>query len=324
MRARELCKTSVRTVWALAAAGIVGAALAACAVEADSSRRPAGATDAVRFPGAGDARLDNAYLVAPGVISGGQPEGEAGFDALAALGVRTIISVDGARPDVEAAEARGMRYAHLPIGYDGVPAERRLEIARALRDLPGPVYLHCHHGKHRGPAAAASGLATLGVLSPEEGEAFLRVAGTSESYPGLFASVRESVPAAQEAIDGAPEEFPSVARVGDFVAAMAAMDRAFDHLESLAATGWRAPASHPDLVASAEAAMVTEALRAALEDPRPAAAREDAARRLEASISIAARLERMLLEGREGSAQGALRELDASCTACHRRYRNRR
>jgi len=311
-------------VWALAAAGVVGGAIAACATDVDSARGSGGEPDALRFPGAGDAQLENAFIVAPGVVSGGQPDGEAGFEALAALGVRTIISVDGARPDVEAAEARGMRYVHLPMGYDGVPADLKLTIARALRDLPGPVYVHCHHGKHRGPAAAASGLATLGVLSPEEGEAFLRVAGTSESYPGLFASVRGSLPAARDAIDGAPDDFPRVAEVGDFVAAMAAMDRAQDHLELLAASGWRAPGSHPDLVASREAAVVSEALRAALEDPRPAAAREETVRRLEASISIAARLERLLLEGRGEAAREALRELDASCTACHRRYRNRR
>ena len=28
-------------------------------------------------------------------------------------------------------------------------------LARAARTLPGPIFVHCHHGMHRGPAAAA-------------------------------------------------------------------------------------------------------------------------------------------------------------------------
>lgn len=39
---------------------------------------------------------------------------------------------------------------HLPIGYNGFDENRRLELVRATRDAiqEGPVYIHCHHGKH--------------------------------------------------------------------------------------------------------------------------------------------------------------------------------
>src|SRR5215203_3182916 len=60
--------------------------------------------------------IENLYRLTEGLYSGGQPEGEAGFAALKRLGVRTIISVDGARPDVETARRFGMRYVHLPVG----------------------------------------------------------------------------------------------------------------------------------------------------------------------------------------------------------------
>src|SRR5688572_14033648 len=48
--------------------------------------------------------LPNAYRVTEKVISGGQPAGDAAFAQLREQGVRTIISVDGARPDVAAAK----------------------------------------------------------------------------------------------------------------------------------------------------------------------------------------------------------------------------
>src|SRR5262249_21685483 len=95
--------------------------------------------------GAAAGQIANLQTPCAGLFTGAQPEGAAGFDALREMGVRTIVSVDGARPDVAAAAARGMRYVHIPVTYAEVTTEQRLEIARAIRDLPGPVYLHCHH-----------------------------------------------------------------------------------------------------------------------------------------------------------------------------------
>src|SRR5262245_28340423 len=89
------------------------------------------------FPG-----VHNAIRVSERFIGGGVPEGDAGFDSLMRLGIRTVISVDGARPDVERARQFKLRYVHLPIGYDGVSREQALRIARAVRDLPGQVYIH--------------------------------------------------------------------------------------------------------------------------------------------------------------------------------------
>src|SRR5262245_25679022 len=82
--------------------------------------------------------LPNALQVHEKVISGGMPEGDDSFAELQTLGIKTIISVDGAKPDVEMAQKYGMRYVHLPHGYDGVPESRAKELAKAVRDLPGP------------------------------------------------------------------------------------------------------------------------------------------------------------------------------------------
>jgi protein tyrosine phosphatase (PTP) superfamily phosphohydrolase (DUF442 family) len=103
--------------------------------------------------------LHNVHRLSDKLISGSSPDGAVGFQSLKQLGVRTIISVDGAKPDVEAAKQAGLRYVHLPIGYGGVSEEQGLRLARAVHDLPGPIYLHCHHGKHRGPARRRGGAA---------------------------------------------------------------------------------------------------------------------------------------------------------------------
>jgi protein tyrosine phosphatase (PTP) superfamily phosphohydrolase (DUF442 family) len=99
--------------------------------------------------------VENAYRLSPRLYSGGEPRGEQAFAALKSLGIKTAISVDGATPDAETARRYGIRYVHLPVGYDGISREQAVRIIKAARTLPGPVFVHCHHGKHRGPAAVA-------------------------------------------------------------------------------------------------------------------------------------------------------------------------
>jgi hypothetical protein len=75
--------------------------------------------------------LYNVLRITNKLLSGSVPEGDVGFQTLQKLGVKTIITVDGAKPAVERAKKFGMRYVHLPIGYDGVPAEQGLRLAKA-------------------------------------------------------------------------------------------------------------------------------------------------------------------------------------------------
>ena len=64
------------------------------------------------FPPIPGTELHNAHRVTEKVLSGAAPEGEAAFRKLRDLGVKTIISVDGAKPDVELARRYGLRYVH--------------------------------------------------------------------------------------------------------------------------------------------------------------------------------------------------------------------
>ena len=61
--------------------------------------------------------IENIHPLTPQLISGGQPKGDVAFSKLAEMGVKTIVSVDGAKPDLELAKKHGLRYVHIPIGY---------------------------------------------------------------------------------------------------------------------------------------------------------------------------------------------------------------
>jgi hypothetical protein len=246
---------------------------------------------AVSSPG-----LANVYRLSLGILSGSVPVGDAGFEELVRIGVRTIISVDGAAPDVARAEARGLRYVHIPIAYAEVTDLQRAEIARAIRDLPGPVYIHCHHGKHRGPAAAAAAGVTLGLITPEQGVAFMSEAGTARSYEGLYASVACSHVATPMELDAAPADFPAVRRPEGLLAAMLDVDESFEHLTAIRASGWTAPIDHPDLVPAAEAGRLADGLRLAGEDPGALARGEELLRHLTAAAEKATALEEAIVD----------------------------
>src|SRR2546423_1384396 len=120
----------MRHVLTLVSAAVVGSLLCGCPGGRDTP--PAGAAPAAPMPEKVEAKgLHNVYRLSETLYSGSSPEGDEGFASLQRLGVKTVISVDGARPDVERAHKYGLRYVHLPIGYDGVPEGQALRIARA-------------------------------------------------------------------------------------------------------------------------------------------------------------------------------------------------
>lgn len=80
--------------------------------------------------------LHNVLRFANGVFSGSMPEGDVGFDSLERLGIESVVSVDGIRPDLGRAESRGIRYVHVPIQYSGIDSAAQVALAKAIRDLP--------------------------------------------------------------------------------------------------------------------------------------------------------------------------------------------
>jgi protein tyrosine phosphatase (PTP) superfamily phosphohydrolase (DUF442 family) len=267
--------------------------------------------------------LPNAYQIHSRVISGGLPEGEAAFRELSELGVKTIVSVDGATPDVATAKKFGMRYVHLPHGYDGIPKERVKQLARAVRDLPGPIYIHCHHGKHRSPAAAAVGCVGAGLLNAEAAETLLKMAGTSEGYRGLYQSAREARRLDDKLLDQVLADFPEKVTVPPLAELMVMLEHTHDHLKLIAAADWKSPREHPDLDPAHEALLLrehfTELLRLDAVQSKPAEFR----RYLTDSEEVSKGLESELRGGasREKIA-AAFARISKACTDCHQRFRD--
>ena len=264
----------------------------------------------------------------PGIWSGAAPEGEEAFESLRRLGVRTIVSVDGAEPEANLAAAHGIRYVHLPIGYDGIDRERALEIARAVRDLPGPVYIHCHHGKHRSAAAAGSAAISLGLMDAGRAKARMAVSGTSPSYTGLFRCVDDATLASTADLDAADATFPSVAATPGLVKAMVEVDLAFEHLKDIEAAGWKVPARHPDLVPAAEAGRLADLLRNLAQDPSAARNPPEYAEMYRKASAEVSELETALVRLDRGetvdpaSLSRLLKGIAASCKECHVKYRD--
>jgi protein tyrosine phosphatase (PTP) superfamily phosphohydrolase (DUF442 family) len=276
------------------------------------------------------AGVENAFRLSPGLYSGSEPGGPEAFEALAALGIRTIITVDGATPDVEAARAAGLRYVHLPIGYDGVPREQAVRLVRAVTTLPGPVFVHCHHGMHRGPAAAAlCGMATEG-WSADRAVAWMEAAGTSPEYRGLFASAREFVPPTPRELEEAGDDLPERAEVPALVELMLEADARWSRLTAAREAGFRAPDGHPDVDPPHEALLLAEAFREMARRPEVAARGASFAGPVGEAERRALSLADALRDLRGGRTPGALdaaesafRAAGRSCKDCHAAHRDR-
>lgn len=270
--------------------------------------------------------LHNVVAYHDGYYSGSVPEGDAGFDTLSRMGVKTIISVDGAIPDVERARRRGMRYIHLPIGYNGFDEQRKRELARATRDATkdGPVYIHCHHGKHRSAGAAGTVAVALGWATPDQMVDRMKVSGTSPSYKGLYACTSTATALPANVLDAVPTDFPDVFRPSGFVKAMIEVDEVYEHLKAIEKAGWVVPKDHPDLVPAAEAGRLVDLYRVLVDNERTRNKPADFAAMMAQNVSFASHLEDLLVaeekDAKKISAQFQL--ITASCKDCHVKYRD--
>jgi protein tyrosine phosphatase (PTP) superfamily phosphohydrolase (DUF442 family) len=273
--------------------------------------------------------MENTYRLTPRLLCGGEPRGVETFAALKKQGVKTIISVDGAMPDVEVARKLGLRYVHLPIGYDGVPREQAVRLIKAIKTLPGPVYVHCHHGKHRGPAAAAvCGLATEG-WTKEQALAWMKQAGTSPDYRGLFTSAREFVPPTAEELDRAGTEFPERAIVPALVEMMVQVEKRWDHLKAVEKAGFKTPPDQPDIDPSHEALQLVEQFHELVRLPEVKERGQEFLAAAETAKEHAADLESTLRAFGKGPTLEARKRVEAaflaagkSCATCHAQHRD--
>ena len=201
--------------------------------------------------------LHNLIQVTGQMYVGAEPKTEVAFQQLAELGVRVIISVDGARPNLELAKKHGMRYVHIPIGYDRFSPEATKSFTRAANELGDTVYVHCHHGKHRAPAGAAAICVAQGQMDGQQALKVLEHDGTSKQYPGLWRDVEGF---RRPAVNDAIPDLVSEAKIDSVPAAMAKLDRASDNLKAAQMVQSTVPKEHLDLVPGEEAKRLIEGL----------------------------------------------------------------
>lgn len=267
--------------------------------------------------------LHNLMQLSDDVFSGSEPVGDDAFASLKTLGVQTILSVDGATPDIEMATKYGLRYVHIPFGYDTIPLTAQMSLTRVARQSKVPLYIHCHHGKHRGPAAAAIVCRAKGQGDSARALKIMESAGTSRDYKGLWRDVEHYTEPSDEI------ELPQlveVANVESLPAAMARIDRNFDNLKLCAAADWKALADHPDLNAIQESLQLKESLHEASRrlSEKAHAAEYDATFRkwLTESDRKAQALHESLQANDHNNAAAAFKSLQESCKQCHTAYRN--
>lgn len=99
-------KTPIRDVALRAGSFLLACLLASIAVESQEASDgrpgdggPGKAPERLEVPG-----IENVFRLSPNLYSGAGPHGAEALTALKALGVRTIVSVDGVEPDVETAK----------------------------------------------------------------------------------------------------------------------------------------------------------------------------------------------------------------------------
>ena len=153
------------------------------------------------------AGLGRVVNIGCGVYAGPLPDD---FSKLKAVGFNYVICVDSVRP-----ESGEVPVTFRPTPYSGLSSDvRSLELPDA-----GQVYVFCHHGRHRGPAAAVW-LARRRGLSAAAGRSRLTIAGTGAEYAGLWQDALGSTDVVEPP---AESDGPSLLR-----RSMAEADHAFD------------------------------------------------------------------------------------------------
>lgn len=302
--------------------GVIGFALILAAPAIAAGRTQPGSSSVVAQP-LPSTHVHNLFRATTNVFSGNSPDSDEAFAEIAKLGVKTILSVDGAKPDAEMARQHGLRYIHLPIGYDGVPSNRVIELVKAAQSAAGPIYVHCHHGKHRGPAAVAVICEATAGWTTNQAVTWLKEAGTAADYAGLYKSAMEfRLPEA--AALAKIIELPEAAKTSSLVDAMVAIDEEMERLKAAQKTGWKSVPNQPDIVPAHTATILWEHLRELARADDTTKRPEDYRERLKESEKAADQLRALLRDTKADTAarDAAFKSLGQTCASCHKPYRN--
>jgi protein tyrosine phosphatase (PTP) superfamily phosphohydrolase (DUF442 family) len=99
--------------------------------------------------------VSNLYRVEDGLFRAAQPTAK-GFQELAALGVRCVLSLAGGPGDDAYVEKGSLKLFHVPMSAFGLRDDRVLEALKIMADPQNrPLLIHCQHGADRTGAMVA-------------------------------------------------------------------------------------------------------------------------------------------------------------------------
>lgn len=264
-----------------------------------------------RFP-------DRFVEVSERIFSGAQPKGEDQYASLATMGIRTIVSVDGAIPDVATASKFGLRYVHIPIGYDGISSQASNDLAAVGGQPGGAIFVHCHHGRHRGPAAAVVVAMALGQIDNAGANQVLTQAGTGRQYAGLWRDVANYKPPLHTPFaTGLVEK----AETSLLVRSMSQLGRSFESFTEHSDRSSKVERGSRDKTLSELAWLVEEGFKESMRAPEIVSNIEMARQMNEARI-LSHKLRRAVDRHDWSVADRLHQSLKEGCVSCHKAHRN--
>lgn len=154
------------------------------------TKKPPRAPDPAPIRRTAEMPIDNFAKVADGVYRGAQPD-VAGFKALKAMGVKTIVNLRGKHDDKPEATPLGLEVVAIPMSAAVTIEPPKDEEIRAFLDAvldPGkrPVYVHCAQGKDRTGTMCALYRIEIDGWAPEKAHDEMVSFGWHDSmYPAL-------------------------------------------------------------------------------------------------------------------------------------------
>lgn len=122
----------------------------------------------------------NLYRMAPGLYRSAKP-GVSNVDELQTLGVTTVISLIKADDSPLVSERFPARLESFPLHADRVDESDVLDVLRAIEAAPGPVLIHCKHGRDRTGLMAAMYRTVIQGWSKEEAIKEMTAGGFGEA-----------------------------------------------------------------------------------------------------------------------------------------------
>ena len=248
------------------------------------------------------------HQLTPDIFVGPRPSQEH-IEELTALGIKKVISVDALPPE-SSLWGEAIQVRHLPLGYRDLPKPLQLRLARELSIAPVKTYIHCHHGQHRGPAAALAALRALGQLDQAEAETWLDRCGVV--YQGLRQAVQDAQPES-------PQDIQSALLLEEAVATrslsrlMAEIDQVWERLKKVPS-----PDDPNKRTQKEDAAHLLDLFR--LSSAAAGPVDPDYPKQMQEAIRLATTLESELQDGEDAAELRAA--LRSSCRTCHRAFRD--